>query len=136
MEFTVPKLSTDDATFEIRWEKLAVPFTVGTGTTAKTIAAARAAVAGAKPDDWRTPYSAASFANMAGQSADARAWIDQSVKAKPTYQNLYLRAQIEAKGGHRDAAVKDAEAALAVVGDNAEMKSEITSSINEWKSKK
>ena len=136
MEFTVPQLSNDNATFEIRWASLAVPFTVGTGTTPKTLAAARAAVAGAKPDDWRTPLNAAAFANMAGQSADAREWVDQSVKAKSTYQNLYLRAQIEAKGGQRDAAIKDAEAALALVGDNAEMKSEITSSINEWKSKK
>jgi hypothetical protein len=93
-------------------------------------------VAAAKQDDWRTPYGAASFANMAGELADAHAWIDQSVKAKSTYQNLYLRAQIEAKSGKRDAAIKDAEAALAAVGDNAEMKSEITSSINEWKSKK
>ena len=96
----------------------------------------RAAVAEAKPDDWRTPLNAAGFANMAGQTADARAWADQSVKAKATYQNLYLRAQIEAKGGQRDAAIKDAEAALALVGDNAEMKNEINGSINEWKSKK
>jgi hypothetical protein len=136
MEFTVPQLSNDNATIEIRWAGLAVPFTVGTGSTAKALAAARAAVAAAKPDDWRTAYSAANFANASGKTADAQEWLDQSIKAKATYQNLYLRAQLEAKGGKRDAAIKDAEAALAVVGDNAEMKSEITSSINEWKSKK
>ena len=132
MEFAVPSLSNDNATFEIRWEKLAVPFTVGTGSTAKTLAAARAAVAAAKPDDWRTPFNAANFANTSGEMADARTWLDQSIKAKATYQNLYLRAQMEAKAGHRDAAIKDAQAALAVVGDNAEMKSEIQQSINEW----
>jgi len=135
MEFAVPSLSNDDATFEIRWEKLAVPFTVGTGSTAKALAAAKAAVAAAKPDDWRTALNAAAFANNAGRTADAREWVDQSIKVKSTYQALYLRAQIEAKAGHRDAAVKDAEAALAVVGDNAEVKSEIQKSINEWKGK-
>ena len=135
MEFDVPSLTTDNATFEIRWEKLAVPFTVGTGATAKTLAAAGAAVAGAKPDDWQTPYRAANFANMAGEMASARTWLDQSVKAKATYQNLYLRAQLEAKAGQRDAAVKDAEAALANVGDNADMKAEIEKSISEWKKK-
>jgi hypothetical protein len=135
MEFVVPSLTPDNATFEIRWEKLAVPFTVGTGATAKTLAAARAAVAVAKSDDWQTPYRAANFANMAGEVADARTWLDQSVKAKATYQNLYLRAQLEAKAGKRDAAVKDAEAALAAVGDNADMKAEIEKSISEWKKK-
>ena len=135
MEFVVPSLSGDNATIEIRWEKLAVPFTVGSGTTAKTLAAARAAVAAAKPEDWQTPYRAANFANTADQQADARAWLDQSIKAKATYQNLYLRAQMEAKAGHRDAAIKDAEAALATVGDNAEMKEEIGKSISEWKKK-
>lgn len=135
MEFAVTPASADSGTVEIRWEKLAVPFTVGTGSTAKALAAARAAVAGAKPDDWRTAYNAANFANNAGQMADAREWLDQSIKAKTTYQNLYLRAQMEAKAGHRDAAIKDAEAALAVVGDNAEVKGEIQKSISEWKSK-
>jgi hypothetical protein len=135
MEVAVPSITTDNATFEIRWEKLAVPFTVGTGATAKTLAAARAAVAGAKADDWQTPYRAANFANMAGEVADARTWLEQSVKAKATYQNLYLRAQLEAKAGKRDAAVKDAEAALAAVGDNADMKAEIEKSISEWKKK-
>ena len=135
MELTVPSVSADNATIEIRWEKLAVPFTVGTGTTAKTLAAARAAMAGAKAEDWQTAYRAASFANTSGEMADARAWLDQSIKTKATYQNLYLRAQMEAKAGHRDAAIKDAEAALAAVGDNAEMKSEIEKSISEWKAK-
>ena len=135
MEFDVPSVSADNATIEIRWEKLAVPFTVGTGTTAKTLAAARAAVAAAKPEDWQTAYRAANFANTSGEMADARAWLDQSIKTKATYQNLYLRAQMEAKAGHRDTAIKDAEAALAVVGDNAEMKQEIEKSISDWKKK-
>jgi len=135
MEFDVPSVSPDFATVELRWERVAVPFTIGTGSTAKTLAAARAAVAAAKPDDWRTPLNAASFANNAGEMADARAWLDQSIKAKATYQNLYLRAQMEAKAKQNAAAIKDAEAALALVGDNAEMKSEIEKSINEWKKK-
>ena len=134
-EFAFPSLSADNATVEIRWEKLAVPFTIGTGSTAKALAAARTAVAAAKADDWRTPFVAASFANNSGEMADARAWLDQSIKAKATYQNLYLRAQLEAKAGHRAEAIKDAEAALAVVGDNAEVKGEIQKSISEWKSK-
>lgn len=133
MEFDVPSVSADNATIEIRWEKLAVPFTVGTGTTAKTLAAARAAVAGAKPDDAATPYRAANFAYQAGEMADARAWLDQSIKAKQTASNLYLRAQMEAKAGKKADAIKSATAALALVGDNKEFGEEIQKSINDWK---
>jgi len=133
MEFDVPAVSADNATIELRWEKLAVPFTVGTGTTAKTLAAAREAVKNAKPDDAATPYRAANFAYQAGEMADARAWLDQSIKAKETASNLYLRAQMEAKAGKSADAVKSATAALALVGDNKEFGGEIQKSINDWK---
>jgi len=131
----VPALSNDNATIELRWERLAVPFTVGTGTTAKTLAAARDAIKNAKADDWQTPYRAASFANLAGETADARAWLDQSIKVKQTNSNLYLRAQMEAKAGNRAAAVRDAEAALALTTDNKDLAEEIQKSINDWKKK-
>jgi hypothetical protein len=132
MEFTFPSVSADNATVELRWEKLAVPFTIGTGTTAKTLAAAREAVKNAKPEDWQTPYRAASFANMAGEMADARTWLDQSVKAKETDSNLYLKAQMEAKAGNKAAAIKTAEAALAK-STNKDFAAEIEKSIKEWK---
>jgi hypothetical protein len=133
LEFDVPQLGADSATFEIRWEKLAVPFTVGTNTTARTLAAATAAVDAAKADDWQTPLRAASFAFQSGNSADATAWVSKSIAAKQNGQNLYLRAQIEAKSGDKAAAIKSAEAALALAGDNKEFAQEIRDSISEWK---
>jgi Protein of unknown function (DUF2911) len=133
MELDFPSVSTDDTTMELRWEKVAVPFTIGTGSTAKTLAAARAAVTAAPADNWQIPNQAANFAFNAGQMADAKAWLDQSIKAKPTYQNLYLRAQMEAKSGDKAAAIKSAEAALALTGENKTMAEEIQKSINGWK---
>ncbi len=133
MEFDVPALSADNATIELRWEKIAVPFTVGTGATAKTLAAAREAVKNAKADDWQTPYRAANFAYQSGEMADARTWLDQSIKAKETGSNLYLKAQMEAKAGNKAAAIKAAEAALAKSTDNKEFAEEIQKSIDAWK---
>jgi hypothetical protein len=133
MEFDVPQLSTDNATVEIRWDTVAVPFTVGTGTTAKVMADAKKAVAEAKADDERTPRMAAQFALDSGDLADAMTWIDQSVKAKETANNLYLRARIEAAKGDKAAAVRSAEAALAKVGNNAEFAEEIKGDIASWK---
>src|SRR2546422_3272748 len=91
MTFDVQELSTDSGTVAIRWENLAVPFTVSTGTTQKVLADVRAAIAGAKPDDWRTPYRAATFASDNGMPDEASKWLDQSIKANENISNLYLK---------------------------------------------
>ena len=97
MSFDVPQLSTDSATVALRWENLAVPFTVSTGTTQKVLSEARAAVAAAKPDDWRTPYRAATFANDNRMPDDAMRWLDQSIKINENINNLYLKARMQAR---------------------------------------
>jgi len=134
MTFDVPQLSTDKATVEIRWDTTAVPFTVDTGTTAKALAASKAAVAEAKPENWRTPYQAASFAFDSGDYALAQTWVGQSLKAQENANNLYLRARIEAARGEKSAAVRSAEAALAKVpATSADFAEEIKSDIANWK---
>lgn len=100
MTFDVPALSFDDATVMIRWENIAVPFTVGTGTTQKTLAAMRAAVAAAKPDDYQVRARAASFALNAGVDApEARKWIDESIAINESVGNLWIKAQLQASAG-------------------------------------
>ncbi|HEX9161289.1 MAG TPA: DUF2911 domain-containing protein, partial [Thermoanaerobaculia bacterium] len=81
LTFDVPQLTADRGTVVLRWENLAVPFTVETGTTQKTLAAAHSAVAAAAPNDWRTPYRAASYAFDNGMINDAQTWLDQASKA-------------------------------------------------------
>ena len=133
LTYEFPNVSSDSATIVLRWENLAIPFTVNTGTTAKVIAAAREAVANAKPDDWSTPNRAASFAFNNGLNEDATKWLDVSLKAKETIQNLYLKARIQAKAGNKAAAVKTAELALAKAGEkDKELAGEIQASIKEW----
>jgi len=61
-------------------------------------------------------------------------WVNQSIKAKETANNLYLRARIEAAKGDKAAAIKSAEAALAKVpAANAEFAEEIRNDIASWK---
>src|SRR5262245_16261120 len=52
MEFTFDDPENESVTLNLRWEKLQVPVKIGVATNAKTLASARTAVAGAKPDDW------------------------------------------------------------------------------------
>lgn len=133
LTYEFPSVSTDTATVQLRWENVAVPFTVNTGTTAKVMANARDAIAKAAPGDWQTANRAANFAFNAGMTDEAAKWVDASIKAKPTPSNLYLKARMEAKGGNRSAAIKTAQEALKLTTDkDKELAGEIKASIGEW----
>jgi hypothetical protein len=119
----------------IRWENLAVPFTVGTNTTQKVVSDARALVSGAKPDDWKTPYRAASWAIDNGVNLDdGSKWLDQSLKINENIQNLYLKARLQARQGDRVGAMVTAERAISkATPQDAEEVVEIRKSIDSWK---
>jgi hypothetical protein len=134
MTFEVPQLSNDKATVVLRWENLAVPFTVETGTTAKTIAAARAAVASAKADDWRTANQAAQFAFDNNMLNEANAWNAAAVKAGENTNTLWLKARLLQKQGQIADAVRTAEQAIAkATPQQAELAKEIRKQVDSWK---
>jgi hypothetical protein len=136
LTFDVQELSSDAGTVAIRWENLAVPFTVGTNSTQKVISDARALVSGAKPDDWRTPYRAASWAIDNGVDIDEGSkWLDQSLKANENIQNLFLKARLQARQGDRTGAMVTAERAISkATPQDADEVAEIRKSVNSWKS--
>ena len=135
LTFEVPMLSTDQATVSLRWENVAVPFTVNSNTTQKVLAQAKAAVAAAKPDDARTPSQAASFALDNNMLNEASEWADASLKAGESMGNLWLKARILAKQGKKADAIATAEKALAkkTDKDSADLAAEIQKQIAEWK---
>jgi hypothetical protein len=135
MTFEVPVLSTDQATVALRWENVAVPFTVNSNTTQKVLAAARTAVANAKPDDAATPRNAANFAFESGAMDEATQWADASLKAGENMSNLWLKARILAKQGKKADAIATGEKALAkkTDKDSADLAAEIRKTVDEWK---
>jgi len=135
MEFDVPQVSADAATVAIRWENLAVPFTVGTNSTQKVMSDARAFVSGAKPDDWRAPYRAASWAIDNGVDVEEGSkWLDQSLKINENIQNLFLKARLQARQGDRTGAMVTAERAISkATPQDADEVREIRKSIDSWK---
>jgi Protein of unknown function (DUF2911) len=136
MTFEIPEVGPDSATIAIKWANVAVPFTVGTNTSQKVLADARAAVAGAKPEDWQTPLRAAQYAieNRVGLD-DASKWLDQSIKANENIRNLFEKARMQAMAGDRTAAIATAQKAIAKAGpkDGDEVH-EIEHSIASWQS--
>jgi len=135
LTFEVPVLSTDQATVAIRWENVAVPFTVNANTTARVLAAAGKAVSEAKADDWKTPYGAGNFAFDNGMLNEAAQWADASLKAGENMNNLWLKARILAKQGKKADAIALGEKALAkkTEKDSADLATEIRKQVDEWK---
>ncbi|MEP6848801.1 MAG: DUF2911 domain-containing protein [Acidobacteriota bacterium] len=120
MSFFIEPAGDNAATVNIRWDKVSVPFTVAVDVPTTTLSKARVAVANAKPDDWRTPFQAAGFANQNGDKDDAAKWIDQSLKvldasiaAKPTFQNLAGKASVLLAAGRKDEGLAVADKAIA-----------------------
>jgi hypothetical protein len=133
LTFEVPEMTTDTAKIAIRWEKIVVPFTVDTGSTAKTMANLKNAM---KPS-WQMPYSAASFAfENKGSATDQEIsdWLDQSLRVNENIANLWLKARFLKRAG-RDAEAKAAaqQAIAAARPDQKDFANEVTRLSADWK---
>ncbi len=113
MQFSFEDLTPTSANLVLRWEKLRVAVPITVDVNAIALAGARAAVASAKADDWRTPYQAAGFCLTNDVAlADGRKWLEKSLGIQQTYSNLGLKARYQAKDGDKAGAIKTAEQAL------------------------
>jgi len=133
LTFEIPEMTTDTAKVVIRWEKIAVPFTVDTKSTERTLAQFRNAM----QPDWRTPYLAADFAfNNKGAATDEEMtqWLERSMKATENTANLWLRARIAERAGNKADAIRFAEMAVAkATPQQADFVTEIRRNIDLWK---
>jgi hypothetical protein len=101
MIFAIPAVTDSSADVHLAWENVVVPFTIGVDTNAKVLAGIRSTLG------WRPGFQAAQWAfqnKVAG--TDAMRWIDQSIAAEETWQNVALRARMLAGAGrYKDAVV-------------------------------
>ena len=106
LQFTFDDPTNDAVTLNMRWEKITLPLKLTVDTNGKTLASARAAVAAAKPDDWRTPFRAANWAHEAGVAPeDAAKWAQAAAKVKENFQTAGLLARLAQKSGDTKNAV-------------------------------
>ena len=136
MTFDVPNVSTDDATFVLRWENVAVPFTVNADTTNRTMGQLRTAMTSAAADDWRVPYMAASFAfdTKSAPAEQMNQWIDRSLQANENTSNLWLKARMQAAAGDRVNAMKTAEKAISkATPEQKDFAAEIRRQADAWR---
>lgn len=140
LAFSFDPVTDNSAQVNIRWEKVRVPFKVEVpDVKTLTLQKARAAVAAAKPDDWRTPLQAANYVFLSddkGDNAEAIGWLEQSIKVKETFQNLYSKARLQAAQGKTQEAIATGEKAL-VLGKEAKANTaDLEKRLADWKAKK
>ena len=118
LTFDITDMTTDTARFVVRWENVAVPFTVDTQSTTRALQAAEKAIGAMDNNRWMTPYRAADFAFSANRMVEAQRWLDMSIKERETLPNLWLKARMLHAQGKTAEALRTAEQAIAKAGPN------------------
>lgn len=126
----------------VRWEKIAVPFTVNVGDVpTRTLAMIREAITNRKPDDVRPLNQGASYvlnSKLRSNYEEAVGWLDTSIKARETFGNLSTQARLLAEMGKIKEAIVAGEKAVAI-GRNATPPAntaDFEKTLAEWKTRK
>jgi hypothetical protein len=112
LAYEIPNVGTNSARVVLRWEKVAVPFTVEVPNVDALMRTKIDAAVTANPTEWRIPLQ------VAGQYAndekwdEALKWVDQSIKIKATFQNLSAKARLLFAAGRKDEAFAVADQAI------------------------
>lgn len=139
LEYSIDPVDDSSARVNIRWERLRVPFTVEVkDVKGLALQKARAAVAAAKADDWRTPLQAANFVLLSENKIDPEAigWLDQSIKVRETFGNMYTKARVLAAQGKTGEAIAVGEKALAIGKEAKANTGDLEKRLADWKAKK
>ena len=118
--FSFDPVADNSATVNICWEKVRVPFTVSVDVVPVALEKARAALATAKPDDWRMRLNAGSYAMQNKNPEDGMLWLgqalailDTSIATKETFLNLNGKFNVLFAMGRKDEALAVADKAIA-----------------------
>ena len=112
LEYEFEDLKPDAVTVTMKWEKVAVPFTVEIPNVEAVMRAKIDAAIAANPNDWRIPLQVARQYAGDDKWDEALKWVDQSIKVKETFQNLSTKAQLLFSAGKKDEALAVADQAI------------------------
>ena len=113
LEYDIPVVTPNSAQVVIRWEKVAVPFTVEVPNVEAVWRARADAAIAANPTDWQIPLSVAGAYAGNDKWDDAIAWADKSIKVQETFENLRAKANFLFSAGRKEEGFKVADQAIA-----------------------
>jgi hypothetical protein len=111
--YEVPQATSNTARVVLRWEKIAVPFTVEVPNQDALVRSKIDALVAAAPADWQVPLAVGNAYFNDDKFDEALAWVERSIKVKETFQNLRTKALILYNMKRRDEAIAAAERAVA-----------------------
>ncbi|HEY0324131.1 MAG TPA: DUF2911 domain-containing protein [Pyrinomonadaceae bacterium] len=110
--YSFPLVTNNSAQVLIRWEKVAVPFTIEVPNVEALMRTKIDAAIAANPTSWEIPLQVANQYANDDKWDEALKWVDQSIKVKETYRNLATRSQLLYAAGKKDEAMTVAEKAI------------------------
>jgi len=135
MGFEFADLTDHSAAVVLRWERLAVPFTVEVDTPKLVVERAKSNLG------WRALNQAAAYCLQNGCAGDqGLRWADASIAVDGNFSNYQTRARLLAKKGDYKGAVAAGERALAAAKSAPQPPppaavGELEASLKEWRSK-
>jgi hypothetical protein len=112
LSYEIPSLTSNSAQVIIRWEKVAVPFTIQVPNQDSLVRSKIDAAIAANPGDWQVPLAVASAYFNDDKFEDAITWVDKSIKVKETFQNLRMKFNLLVATGKKQEAIAVAEQAV------------------------
>jgi hypothetical protein len=128
LQYTIPVFTPNSAQVLIRWEKIAVTFTVEVPNIEANMKAKAEALMAANPTEWRLPWSLAAQYQSEQKWDEALKYADQSIKIKETFQNLSRKARILVAAGRKEQAIPVAEQAI----ERGKADKENTAAFEKW----
>jgi hypothetical protein len=112
LEYSIPVVTPNTAQVVLRWEKAAVPFTVEIPNVESVWRGKVDAAIAANPTEWRIPLQVANAYAGDDKWVEALKWVEQSIKVKPTFQNLAAKANFLINSGRKEEGLMIAEQAI------------------------
>jgi Protein of unknown function (DUF2911) len=112
LSYDIPAMTPNSAQVILRWEKIAVPFTVEVPNQDALVRSKIDAAIAANPSDWQIPLAVANAYFNDDKFDEAMVWADKSIKVKETFPNLRTKANLLFNMGKKTEAIAVAEQAV------------------------
>jgi len=106
-------MTPNSAQVVLRWEKIAVPFTVEVPNQDALVRSKIDAAVAANPNDPAVPLAVANAYFNDDKLEEAMVWVEKSIKVKETFANLRTKANLLLNMGKKQEAFAVAEQAVA-----------------------
>lgn len=113
LSYDMPSMTANSAQVVMRWEKLAVPFTIEIPNQDALVRSKIDAAVAANPNDPAITLAVANAYFSDDKFEEAMTWVEKSIKVKETFANLRTKANLLLNMGKKQEAFAVAEQAVA-----------------------